>query len=185
MTVNIVGYHGTSSKNAEEIISNQFEISKGIKEWLGDGVYFFVKGLSTKPEIQAEDWGAVQSWDKGSKTYKYKRVSVVKSDIEVDDDAYLDLTTSEGVEVLNYIIDKHYEKISKIAKRFDYIDGLVINFAREEKILPIEVAKGNFYIRFKKERVYGIKRRISNSTIISVSLSNILNKKLTLTNEIG
>lgn len=186
MQIDLIGYHGTKAQDAEEIIRNDFVSSKGSKEWLGDGVYFFTKGLSNTPESQAKEWAIAQAWDNINKENTYKRVSVLKADIEVEEDAFLDLTTSQGIEVIDYIIDQHQKKIEELnKKRLNYIDGLIINFARNEKILPIEVVKGDFYIKFSKERILRINRRVSNATIISVSLPNIKNKKLISTHEIG
>jgi len=47
--IKIKGYHGTSVNSAELIVKSNYEKSIGDKEWLGDGVYFFIDGLSSKP----------------------------------------------------------------------------------------------------------------------------------------
>ena len=186
MELKIQGFHGTSFDNAKSIIRDDFKLSIGDEEWLGDGVYFFVKGLSDKPQEQAQKWAIAQSWDKNRKSNKYKRYSVIRSEIAVDEENFLDLTTSNGIGVFEYIIEHHISKMRKIGKRINYIDGFVINFARGEGLLPIEVAKGNFYIKFSKERIEGIDRRTPNRTICSVfePSSNISNNELVLTNEI-
>lgn len=49
-----------------------------------------------------------------------------------------------------------------------FIDGLVINLARGEGILDVDVVKGNFYIKFARERIYGINLRTNNCTICTV-----------------
>lgn len=186
MKVNIKGFHGTSFENAKEIILEDFNPSIGNKEWLGNGVYFFIDGISNKPSNQAKKWAIAQSWDKIKKAYTYKRYSVLKCQIEVNEDNFLDLTTNDGIEILDYIIESHTAKMREIGKKINYIDGFVINFAREEGILPVEVAKGNFYIKFTKERINRLNRRTPNSTICSVynPEKNIIKKELLLTNEI-
>ena len=101
-------------------------------------------------------------------------------------DNFLDLTVSDGVDVLLYILEQHEKKILSIGKSLSYLDGLIINFARGEGLLDVDVVKGNFYIKFAKERVYKINLRTSNCTICSVfdtkkNLSNntiISNKKI-------
>ncbi len=186
MKVNIEGFHGTSFDRAKKIILEDFNLSLGDREWLGDGVYFFIDGISDKPSSQAEEWSIAQSWDNNKREYTYKRYSVLKCQIEVEEDNFLDLTTRDGVEVLDYIIDKHKVKMKNIGKKITYIEGFIINFVREEGILPVEVAKGNFYIKFTKERLYRLNRRTPNCTICSVynPKKTIKKKELLLVKEI-
>lgn len=169
----IIGYHGTSTENAREIITNEFNASSGNEHWLGDGVYFFIEGLSKTPDLQAEKWAIVESWDKKIKANKYSNIAVIKSSIQIEDANLLDLTSSEGVEILEYIIESHKEALKEKAKKISFLDGLVLNFAREENIIEIDVAKGNFYIKFDKEsRVSNINLRTANCTICAVFSPN-------------
>lgn len=168
MNVRFEAFHGTSFEGASSIIKQGYKSSMGDREWLGDGAYFFVEGLSKTPHQQAEEWAEAQAWDNDEKLYKYRKLSVLKSRIAVDGKNFLDLTTSDGVEVFDYIVAKHIEKMSSISKRMTYIDGYVINFARQESILPLDVAKGNFYIKFTRERIKQINRRTPNCTICAV-----------------
>lgn len=184
--ISIVGFHGTSFENAIEIAKGDFVISRGNTEWIGDGAYFFIEGISKVPREQAEQWAIAQAWNPKENDYRYNHVSVIKSDIVVEESNFLDLTVSDGVDVLLYILEKHEEKILSIGKSLSYLDGLIINFVRGEGLLDIDVVKGNFYIKFAKERVYKINLRTSNCTICSVfdtkkNLSNntiISNKKI-------
>ncbi|MRJ09341.1 hypothetical protein EDL99_10795 [Ornithobacterium rhinotracheale] len=162
------GYHGTSLESAKEIIKSNYALSIGDREWLGDGVYFFVSGISSNPDKQAEQWAIVQSWDNNCKKQKYVEYCIIYSKIEVKDSEFLDLTTEEGVEILSYLADKYDEKLQSIGRKLRYSDGLLINLARNENIIPLEVVRGNFYIKFKKERKKNINLRTSNCTICSV-----------------
>lgn len=168
MSYQFSGYHGTSSESAKEILDSNYELSIGDSEWIGNGVYFFISGISSKPDEQAKKWAIAQSWDNGLKKYRYKRFCVIKSKIEAKEDSILDLTTEDGVEILNYFLECFENKIKQINKRLHYIDGLLINFAREEGILNIDVVKGNFYIKFAKERIKSINLRTPNCTICAV-----------------
>lgn len=170
MTVVMEGFHGTDNAISDNIIKTGLYPSIGDKEWLGDGAYFFINGMSKKPEYQAEKWAISQSWDKINKRKSYSEYAVLSSIIEIEEDFFLDLTTSEGAELLEYIQDKCLKKLKELKKanHIEYIDGLLINMARNEKILPIKVSKGNFFIKFKKERIHKISRRSPNCTICAV-----------------
>ena len=162
------GHHGTSLDSAKKILVSNYDLSIGNDEWLGDGVYFFVSGISTKTSELAEKWAIAQSWDNDKKTLRYNGYCVLQSRIQVNESEFLDLTHEEGVEILTYLVDRYKEKVNSIGKKMKFHDGLILNLARNEGFLPLEVVKGNFYIRFAKERVEGIKLRTSNCTICTV-----------------
>lgn len=166
--ITIKGYHGTDSNSCREILHSNYKISEGDEHWLGDGVYFFIDGLSADTIGLAEKWAVAQSWDNDKKCYKYNRYEVLESQIEVKEENFLDLTTKEGVEVLFYLVDRYLAMLKLIKKGLDFYDGLLINLAREEGIIPLDVIKGNFYIKFEKERKYRIYLRTCNCTICVV-----------------
>ena len=65
--------------------------------------------------------------------------------------------------------EKAIDFFAEKGRKLQYIDGYLINFARGEKLLDIEVSKGNFYIKLRKEdRIFGLSRRTPNCTICSV-----------------
>ena len=176
--ITFVGCHGTSLQAGEKIIQSKFIISKKIDEWLGDGTYFFVNGINNNIEELASKWASCQSWDNKTKSRTYTNFCVIESDLEVDDDTHLDLTSNEGVEILNYIIGKFLDKIKHLNKTLTFLDGAIINLARNEKILKIDVVKGNFFIKFEQERVYRINLRTNNCTICSVfDVDNVVKSK--------
>lgn len=168
MRIKFTGHHGTSYDSASGIIKSNYNLSYGDNEWLGDGVYFFVKGISSKTMELAEKWAQTQSWDNNKKEYTYKNYCVIHSEIEVDEKEFLDLTTEDGVEILNYLVNKYKEKLDSIGKKVHFYDGLLLNLARGEGFLPLEVVKGNFYIKFAKERIERINLRTSNCTVCTV-----------------
>ncbi|MHC5354199.1 hypothetical protein ACYSNX_08470 [Myroides sp. LJL115] len=168
MIFSIEGHHGTSNESANKILSSNYVLSKGDDEWLGDGVYFFINGVSSKTVDLAEQWAIAQSWDNQKKKLKYRDFCVIHSIIEVDESNFLDLTMEEGVEILQYLVDRFKEKMDSLGKKMNFLDGLLLNLAREEGLLPLEVVKGNFYIKFVKERIERINLRTSNCTICTV-----------------
>jgi len=168
MIINLEGYHGTSLESAQSIQSSKYDLSTGDEEWLGDGVYFFIKGISSKLEDLAVKWAISRAWDNKFKRNKYRNYCVLLSHIEVHDDNFLDLTTEDGLDVFDYIIDRYIKKMGSIRKTVKYQDGQFLNFARRENIVDIEVAKGNFYIKFTKEKIKGLNLRTNNCTICTV-----------------
>jgi hypothetical protein len=189
----IKGHHGTDIDSCEAILESNYKISKGDQHWLGDGVYFFIEGLSTDTTNLAEKWAIAEAWDNDNKRYKYTDFAVIESIIEVDEDKILDLTTEDGVKILldlaNFFIDtiKKSKKNSK-NKDWEFYDGELINIARKDKNFPfdVEVVKGNFYIKFKEERIKGINLRTNNCTICTVYKpdKNIKSKKIVKTGKI-
>ena len=76
--MHIVGYHGTKYDNAQSIIKNGFDLKKCTPRddhWLGKGIYFFV-------DKEFAYWWADLHGDNGT---------VLRSNIDCDDDRYLDL----------------------------------------------------------------------------------------------
>jgi hypothetical protein len=172
------GYHGTDNAHVRDILDSGFKPSIGDTHWLGDGTYFFLKGKSDQPEVQAEQWACVTAWNKDIRANKYERYSVLKADITVKEANLLDLTEPSGLEIFEYI--KH--KIMAKSPRTKMIDGYLINFGRNELGLNLDVVKGDVPIKLTKEdRVSWFQSRIPNATICAVfnpnCISNIENIK--------
>ncbi len=92
----------------------------------------------------------------------------MKSKIVVDENKFLDLTHEDGLEILEYLVVKFETKIKTLGKKLDYLDGFLINLAREEGIFEIDAIKGNFYIKFADERIKRINLRTNNCTICTI-----------------
>ncbi|MCU0443642.1 MAG: hypothetical protein MUE85_01895 [Microscillaceae bacterium] len=173
--ITIIGFHGTNSLHFKDIKTNNFNPSLGDVHWLGDGIYFFVEGVSD-PVQNAENWAKASAWNNNTGNYTYQSYVVIKAEIVVDKSKFLDLTTLEGIEIFNYLRNKFVEKIVSGKKRLkigQFNDGHIINLARKNNFLDIEVVKGNFYIKFTPERIYDINFRTPNCTIIAVNSPKI------------
>ena len=171
--ITIKGHHGTDIDSCKAILKSNYKISEGDQHWLGEGVYFFIEGLSTDTINLAEKWAKAQSWNNRTKSREYKEYAVIESIIEVDEENFLDLTTKEGVKILFYFAELFIEEIKKeIAKGqkgLKFLDGFLINLMRGENVLPpTDVIKGNFYIKFEQERKNKINFRTNNCTICAV-----------------
>ena len=179
--VEIEGFHGTSKVAANAIMGSGYKLSKGADHWVGDGIYLFLDGIGSG-EQNAKDWAIFKAWDKKTKHNAYPFFGVVKSTIGVKEEAFLDLTTRDGVEVFDYIVDKCSAKLAEIGKSKKYIDGYIINFGREELKMKIDVVKADEYIQLKQaDRLMRIKRRTPNCTICAVAnLATIKKNEITL-----
>ena len=180
--INFDGYHGTDNAHVRSILTYGLKPSIGNSHWLGDGVYFFIQGKDIHPDIQAMQWSILSAWDKSLHMNKYKKYSVLKAEISVEDSRFLDLTGPSGLEILSYIKDKCMEKLKKLPAKVKFIDGYLINLGRTEIGLNIDVVKGDVFIQLTKEdRMFKLCSRIPNCTISSVfntaCISNISNIK--------
>lgn len=169
----ITGFHGTNIANTQKILDNNFNPSEGDKEWLGTGTYFFTEGYpDLHPQNAAARWAEASSWDNRFKRNNYIRCSVLKAKIKVGELHFLDLTTSDGMEVFNYHRLKFMEIIKSTKLNFKqnktpiFRDGELINEMRQA--IKISVIKGHFYIKFKEERIFQVDFRLPNCTIIAV-----------------
>jgi hypothetical protein len=79
------------------------------------------------------------------------------------------------VNFLSDLVSLFFDTIKKSKKNqknkeWEFYDGELINMARKANNFPfdIEVVKGNYYIKFKEERIKGINLRTSNCTICTV-----------------
>ncbi len=98
----------------------------------------------------------------------------------------LDMTSHDGVEVFNYIVEKCANKLAYIGKQKKYIDGYVINFGRNELNIRIDVVKANVYIKLKRsDRIQQFHRYTQNCTICAVAnLATIKNSEIINTGRI-
>lgn len=186
-------YHGTRADLVETILKNGFNPSIGDDHWLGDGTYFFVDGITgSDPKDAAEKWAVAQAYDKAQNRNLYQRYAVLGCLIEVDEEKVLDLTSREGMLIFNKLRNRFMQKIAtsdyKPSKGTHFMDGHIINLARTEIKMPFYFVKGDFYIKFRIERINYINFRIPNCTILAVinvnpnihsgSLSCVLERKI-------
>ena len=172
----IRGFHGTNSSNAGKILESGFHPSHGDEHWLGDGVYFFTDGLGN-PQLHAERYAKLKAWDKQLGRYTYDKFAVIRVDINVHADRMLDLTASDGIELLDFIQAHFRDKLTR--RLTGMCDGILINFARNEIGMHIDVVKGNVYIKLeKRDRTLNISRRTPNCTICAVYKAESITDKV-------
>ncbi|MCC6724997.1 MAG: hypothetical protein IT258_10840 [Saprospiraceae bacterium] len=175
-------FHGTSYSKFDSLKKNNFLKSTGIEHerYLGDGAYFFCDGVPPKPSISAEKWAIAEAWDNDNFRYKYLEYCVVEAKVELDQSKFLDLTSWDGIEIFNYFRDKYVGKLRKAGRqlsRGELKDGHVINEAIKSSAIEVEAVKGNYFFKFKDERIVKAQFTTPNCTIIAVRNTDCILKE--------
>lgn len=115
----LIGYHGTSRGNCEDIIKNGFKASKAKEgHWLGTGIYFY------ENIYYAIEWGIIR-FLLGNNSYdNYKKqCSVIKGILNCEKYEILDLNDPLGYsvyqEILKNIQKRFPNEVEKISKGKD------------------------------------------------------------------
>lgn len=119
----VVGYHGTSKANLDRILREGFYISRNSYDWLGDGVYFFERGLE-----HAHAWAE-----------KRFRADAAVVEAHVDLDGCMDLADGSWSRVMGDFYDQFLALLKKSGRPLpvqangaNRLDRQVINFAVEK-----------------------------------------------------
>lgn len=163
------GYHGTSAESVDSIIQNNFKESRGEHHWLGEGVYFFIEGITSAFE-DAKKWAIASAWNNEKKCYDYKHYAVLKATIKFNRNELWDLTTDEGKKQFNYIREIIINRLKKgnfKLRNDNNIDTAVIDHAK--RTTGFKVIKADLYIKFTFERIQRIESRFANTRILAVS----------------
>ncbi len=175
-------FHGTDISNFDSIRNKNFQPSEGLEheKYLGDGAYFFCKGVPPDPIVSAEKWAKTEAWDNENKEYKYSRYCVLEALVKVEKPKFLDLTDWDGIEIFNFLRDKYVRKLWQAGLKLkfnDFKDGHIINEALKDANLEIDVVKGNFFFKFKEERIVNAQFKTPNCTIVAVRNLDCVDKK--------
>ena len=179
-SVNYIGYHGTSKECADEILKGSFFRSKSYDQWLGEGVYFFIDGISDARE-DAENWARNMSFDPKTKTKKYDVLKVLKSSIIAEENHILDLDTAKGKIFFLTFRQRFYKEIRAAKKQIksNCSDGFFIELIKKKNVTfkPLKIVKCMMAVKLKEsDKVSGTFSRIPNCTILSVSELDCINK---------
>lgn len=179
MIIEIEVFHGTNHTHLTSIKQENFKSSKGTEheQWLGDGVYFFTKGVPPNPEETAENWAIAEAWDNEKRRYSYRKYCVIRALINVDASKFLDLSDWDCIETFNYLRNLYIEKLRQERKKLkhgDFKDGHIINKALENIGLQIDVVRGNFYFKFRDDRICNAQFKTPNCTVIAVRNLNCI-----------
>lgn len=166
--IKIKGYHGTPEDNVESIKANNFRETIHDK-WMGNGVYFFVDGISShEPPVVA----FMHTNDNviSDSELICENIVVLEATISINGDKYLDLTVDKGLKALNNfknsLLDKLHNEGKKIKSGYMHeIDALRI--MRQQ--IGIEFVKANVYIRVGIQKTNEVQARLPNVTIFVVN----------------
>ena len=182
----IEAYHGTGLESAQTICKTSFNKSEGENQWLGDGVYFFVDGISD-PKENASKWAVVNAWDKKAHKNKYDKYGVLLANIDVNDDDVFDMRREEIARFFNEYRNEFNKKIIEAGRSYEkFEDANILNEMREFKIHPLKVVVAAMYVKLTKdERILKIESRLPNTTICSVNDENcIKNARIVKTGDV-
>ena len=173
------GFHGTRLELAEKIMEGEFIPSKSNVDWLGDGVYFFTKGVGGDPKVHAMEWTKTQSWNNEKKRERWRNHAVIAALIKVDRKYLFDLTNENDMNLFHAIFDRVKMKLREKYSAVPFLDGVLLNYVSANQIVVFKVVKANKFIKFAQERKYRLNSGVPNTTICCVrDLSCIKTKKI-------
>ncbi|MBQ5941767.1 hypothetical protein [Massilia sp. AB1] len=162
-------YHGTSDTGAKGILQAGYNNSQKPHEWLGHGVYFFVDGISD-PIENAHEWARAQAWDAENGKNKYHEFAVLKSTVTIDEDRFIDITTTDGLKIFNDAKELLFNKIEKNFRgRFvkqDQHNCILFNFM--VNYFEAQAVKHHLYIKSIRERKLSLRLNVPNTTVLCV-----------------
>lgn len=167
------GYHGTNSSRVASILKSGFNVSSKSNEWLGSGVYFFVKGINCPIKL-AEEWAIAQAYDKATRRNTYMNASVLEAEISCS--AMFDATTEENRRFFHQMVDELVEKERKLPgdkrsyfkKDRQLSDDPAVIWDWMSRLLGLDGIKSDVEIKCSARRVFQIKTNVPNATILCV-----------------
>ena len=161
-------YHGTSYAIGKKIKKTQVYMpSTGGREWLGEGVYFFIG-------IRAFENACRWATYKAKKNIQYINRAVLENTCTIDDDDYMDLNNEEWQEIFRdykrEYIKKHEEEGISIQATALELDCSIINDMCKE--LDIKAVRQQRYIKCLEED--DVQSNIPNCSILSVRDTRVL-----------
>lgn len=154
------GFHGTDYANYESIAKDNFRVAKETSRY-GDGIYFFVEGVSSDPKEDAKKWAIKVALWKQSKP-KYAAFCVVSSEIKVE--TLWDLRDEEELRDFNGVRDLYVEALEE--KPDSAVELMLITQLIQEN--EYQGIVGHMVTGFLKDLQMGIQRTVVNTTVLCV-----------------
>jgi len=168
-SISIEAYHGTSGDAADAILASSFNESAKKHEWLGCGIYFFVEGVSD-PLENAKEWAVAEA----RKNPKTKKIAVLKSVVDIDQDRIIDITENQGLKNFNNFkekcLDKIFDNFRIKSIPLNHHNCILFNFMVDT--LGAHAVKHNLYIKSVRERKMQLRLNVPNTTVLCVKKAN-------------
>jgi hypothetical protein len=182
MSETITCYHGTDSKNVDNIKQNNFILKHDKSHWLGDGIYFFINGIGEDAITLSSKWAIAESWNNEDQCRYYDNFSVLKTDISLDNISILDLTDETGLDIYNRFRRQLLETLYsfELKEKYSGNKGFEYDFKLFQHIKnhsSVGLIISHIYIKFTKERKAKVRSRIPNCTIVSVANKKNIDKE--------
>ena len=166
-------FHGTKNSAKDRILKENFKKSEATNDWLGCGVYFFTEGIGCPIEH-------ARNWCKYKKGFREHEISILKVNLDIDDEHLLDVTDYNGIEEFNSLrselLQKHNSEFpsdrifSEDNKRiWDMIADLLDLHAVLNHLYICKIASNAY------ERNIELKSNVPNSTVLCVKKDGIIN----------
>lgn len=161
------GWHGTSALSGNQIIASTFRKSQAVKDWLGNGAYFFIEDNGhSDPIVKAEEWAVLRS----NSARNYSRYSVLRAEIEAE--TCLDFDDPAHIGALNELRNAYSEFLRNHGRRpsgeFLLDKCNFCNFLIEEH--EVEALIKREYIKTTQDELdFGVHAGIPNCRIMCVS----------------
>ena len=162
-------FHGTTLNRAEAILNTQIIFSHNDEDWLGNGAYFFIDGISSGKE-SAIEWAF--------NTYPQEEIKIIEATVSFHNRHALDLRKLEDLKIYNEarneIIITEYSELStrrdlSIKKRKDIrLDDTIIT-NKVIKRLNKKLLIHNVYIKDRKQRKLILESCYPNCTAVSLN----------------
>lgn len=169
----LTGFHGTNSDNVSNIQTSNFHLSENPDDWLGKGVYFFIKGI-TCPSSNAIEWARNKAYDKKKQKNHYQNYSVLKTSIELDN--VFDTRSQDALLVFNILRDailKKHRLLFKASNALHENDKIIWDIISDDSRLDGVIH--NLYIRNQFQRIKRVNSNVPNTTVLCVKNNSSIN----------
>lgn len=161
MAINFIGFHGTTVKNADQIIKDTFHPKRRENHWLGQGTYFF------------DDRDLAIWFPSASLKNKGKDIAIIKVELEVEKEQLLDLDKIRDINKFYSEILMLLEKTKgKIVFKEDSHYNLCFLLDLYKKVFGIKIVKFTFRV---KNPFYGHKiiEKFNNQFFVDLAYNQL------------
>jgi len=165
------GFHGTSEECATQIKTDNFNVSNGTTEWMGEGIYFFIQGIGGKASELAKDFASYRGH-----VNNFTRYSILKADISADPEKVLDLRLDDSLDAYNMVrnfVVHRFEKEFPRDRELSEDNCTVHNMVK--KHMKLDIVIQNLYIKQHRDRIMRLGSQVPNVTVLCATSADSVN----------